>query len=207
MNHLPTLQAPVCGRPLLLYLALNSQAIRALLAQEDNDGNEQPVYYVNRTLKNAETRYPRIEKACLVVIYVSQRLKRYFSAHQILLVNKSHLIKALLHQPLLTGRIAQWLVLLSQYDIGLKTPEAIKSQAIVDLLAQFPGEEESSLSEEISGEVAVAEIPGKKWTMRFDRSATTTSNGVGVVLSCEDGDTIPLSFKLGFSCSSNAAEY
>ena len=32
MNHLPTLQAPVCGRPLLLYLASNSQAIGALLA-------------------------------------------------------------------------------------------------------------------------------------------------------------------------------
>jgi len=40
MNHLPTLQAPVCGPPLLLYLASNSQAIGALLAQEDDDGNE-----------------------------------------------------------------------------------------------------------------------------------------------------------------------
>ena len=43
--------------------------------------------------------------------------------------------------------------------------------------------------------------------MRFDGSATTTSNGVGVVLSCENGDTIPLCFKLGFSCSNNVAEY
>ena len=32
MNHLPTLQAPVRRRPLLLYLASNSQAIGALLA-------------------------------------------------------------------------------------------------------------------------------------------------------------------------------
>ena len=32
INHLPTLQAPVRGRPLLLYLASNSQAIGALLA-------------------------------------------------------------------------------------------------------------------------------------------------------------------------------
>ena len=43
--------------------------------------------------------------------------------------------------------------------------------------------------------------------MRFDGSATTTLNGVGIVLSCEDGDTIPLSFKLGFSCSNNVAKY
>ena len=60
-----------------------------------------------------ETRYLRIERACLVVIYASQRLKQYFLAHQILLVTKPHPIKALLHQPLLTGRIALWLVLLS----------------------------------------------------------------------------------------------
>nr|XP_023922543.1 uncharacterized protein LOC112033993 [Quercus suber] len=159
MNHLPILQAPVRGRPLLLYLASNAQAIGALLAQEDDDGNEQPVYYVSRTLKDAETR------------------------------------------------IAQWLILLSQYDIGLRTPKAVKSQAIADLLAQFPGKEKSSLSEEIPGEVAVAEILGKKWTMRFDGSATATSNGMGVVLSCENGDTIPLSFKLDFSCSNNATEY
>ena len=122
-------------------------------------------------------------------------------------MTKFHLIKALLHQPILMGRIAQWLVLLFQYDIGLRTPKAVKSQAIAVLLAQFPGKEESSLSEEIPGEVAMTDTPGKKWTMRFNGSATTTSNGVGVILSCENGDTIPLSFKLGFSCSNNAAEY
>ena len=119
----------------MLYLASNSQAIGALLVQEDDDGNEQPIYYMSKTLKDAEIRYPRIERACLVVIYASQRLKRYFASHQILLVTKSHPIKALQHQPLLTGRIAQWLVLLSQYDIGLRTSKAVKSQAIADLLA------------------------------------------------------------------------
>ncbi|XP_075665045.1 uncharacterized protein LOC142634639 [Castanea sativa] len=207
MNFLPTLQAPVRGQPLLLYLASNSQAIGALLAQEDDDENEQPIYYVSRTLKDVETRYPKIEKACLVVIYASQRLKRYFAAQQILLVTKSHPIRALLHQPLLTKRIAQWLVLLSQYDISIRTLRAVKSQAIADLLAQFPGSEECSLSEEIPREVAVIELPGKRWTMRFDGSATTTLNGLGIVLSCEDGDTLPLSFKLGFYYSNNAIEY
>ena len=123
------------------------------------------------------------------------------------MVTKSHPIKALLHQPLITGRIALWLVLLSQYDISLRTPKAVKSQAIADLLAQFPGKEESSLSEEILGEVAIVDAPGKKWTVRFDELATIASNRVGIVRSCEDGDTIPLSFKLGFSCSNNAAKY
>ena len=53
----------------------------------------------------------------------------------------------------------------------------------------------------------MVEVQGKKWIMRFDGSTTTTSNGVGVVLNCEDGDTMPLSLKLGFSYSNNTAEY
>ena len=43
--------------------------------------------------------------------------------------------------------------------------------------------------------------------MRFDGSTTTTLNGLRIMLSCEDGDTLPLSFKLKFPCSNNAAEY
>ena len=82
---------------MLLYLASNSQAIGSLLTQEDDDENERPIYYVSKTLKNTKTRYPRIERACLVVIYSSQMLKRYFSAHKILLVTKLCPIKALLH--------------------------------------------------------------------------------------------------------------
>ena len=80
--------------------------------------------------------------------------------------------------------------MLSQYDIGLKTLKAVKSQTIADLLAQFLGKEEYSLGKEIPGEVAMAELPGKKWTMRFDGLTMTTLNGLGIVLSCEDGDTM-----------------
>lgn len=47
----------------------------------------------------------------------------------------------------------------------------------------------------------------RKWTMRFDGSATTALNGKGIVLSCEDGDVVPLSFKLEFTCSNNVVEY
>ena len=87
--------------------------------------------------------------------------------------------------------MAQWLVLLSQYDIGLKTPKTIKSQTIANLLAQFHGEEKCPLSDDILGEVVVVELLGRKWNMRFDGSTTVASNCIGVVLSCEDGDIVP----------------
>ena len=107
MMNLPTVQAPIHKKPLLLYLATNSYAIGALIAQEDRGGTEQPIYYISRALKDAETRYPRAERACLAIVYTSQRLRHYFLAYKVWLMTKSHAIKTLLQQPILSSRISQ----------------------------------------------------------------------------------------------------
>ena len=83
MMNLPTVQAPIHKKPLLLYLATNSYAIGALIAQEDGGGIEQPVYYISHALKDAETRYPRVERTCLAIVYASQRLRHYFLAYEV----------------------------------------------------------------------------------------------------------------------------
>ena len=207
MMNLPTVQAPIHKRPLLLYLATNSYAIGVLIAQENEGGVEQPVYYISRALKDAETRYPRAEKACLAIIYASQRLRHYFLAYEVWLMTKSHAIKALFQQPILSGKISQWLLQLSQYDLRMETPRAVKSKAIADLLAQFPGEEEFSMDDEVSGEVAMAEEVKEQWVMKFDGSSTTQSGGVEVVLYHEEDKVVALSFKLEFPCSNNTVEY
>jgi hypothetical protein len=51
MSKLPTICAPIMKKPLKLYLASNNQAIGALIAQDDEQGQEQPMYYVSRSLK------------------------------------------------------------------------------------------------------------------------------------------------------------
>ncbi|XP_030944436.1 uncharacterized protein LOC115969013 [Quercus lobata] len=87
------------------------------------------------------------------------------------------------------------------------TPRAVKSQAIADLLAQFPGEEEFPLDDEVLGEVAMAEEVREQWVMKFDGSSTTHSEGMGVVLYHEEDKAEALSFKLEFPCSNNTSEY
>ena len=127
MICLPTVQAPICKRPLLLYLATGSYAIGALVTQGDGSDVKQPVYYISHTLKDAKTCYPRAEKACLTILYASQRLHHYFLAYEVWLMTNSHIIKALLRQPILSGMISQWLLQLSQYDLKAGTPKAVKS--------------------------------------------------------------------------------
>jgi hypothetical protein len=106
MDNLPTVKAPIPSILLRLYLASNDKAIGALVAQEDKEGVEQPIYYVSRALRDAETRYARAERACLSLVYATQKLRHYFMAHTVHLMTKSHPIRTLLRRPVLSRRLA-----------------------------------------------------------------------------------------------------
>lgn len=98
---------------------------------------------------------------------------------------KSHAIKALLQQPILFGRISQWLLQLSllqlsRYDLKAGTSKSVKSQAIANLLAQFPGEEEFPLDDGVLEEVVATIVAKEQWVMKFDGSSTINSRGVEV---------------------------
>lgn len=95
MMNLPTVQAPICKKPLFLYLVSSPSAIRALIAQEDRGGVEQPLYYFSHALIDAKTRYPRAERIYLAVVLT----------YEVHLMTKSHEIKALLRQPILSDKI------------------------------------------------------------------------------------------------------
>ena len=51
---LPTMYLPRSRKSLLVYLVATSNVIGALLAQENKEGEEKPVYYVSRQFHNAE---------------------------------------------------------------------------------------------------------------------------------------------------------
>ncbi|GKV49781.1 hypothetical protein SLEP1_g56513 [Rubroshorea leprosula] len=53
--HPPVLVAPVLGRPLILYIAAQEYSLGALLAQVNEEGKENALYYLSRTLVGAET--------------------------------------------------------------------------------------------------------------------------------------------------------
>ena len=66
--HPPILVPPQYGKPLLLYLSVIGDAVRSMLAQEDNDKNERAIYYLSKRFHDYETRYTPIEKSCFALV-------------------------------------------------------------------------------------------------------------------------------------------
>ncbi|XP_028112584.1 uncharacterized protein LOC114310692 [Camellia sinensis] len=183
------------------------QQAGALLVQ-DVDGAKRPVYYITRKIRGAEVRYTSIERHCLALVFTAQKLRHYFLAHQIQIVTKSDPIRYLLSKPALTGKVARWLLALGEFEITCVAPKAIKSQALADLLAQFPSGDYEPVNEEVRGEVhATMASEESFWTLSFDRAAAGGKGGTGIVLTSKSGEKLYLSYKLDFHCSNNETEY
>ena len=49
-------------------------------------GRQQPVYYVSKSLHDAEIRYLPLEKAILTVVHGTRKLPHYFQAHTVVVL-------------------------------------------------------------------------------------------------------------------------
>ena len=77
--------------------------VSLVLIREDN-GLQRPVYYVSKSLHEAEIRYSPLEKAILAVIHASRKLPHYLQAHTIVVLTQLPL-KSVLRSADYTGRI------------------------------------------------------------------------------------------------------
>ena len=71
------MSSPVVNEVLFAYLVVALHAISFVLIRVDN-GIQRPVYYVNKSLDEAEVRYLPLEKAILAVVHATRKLPHYF---------------------------------------------------------------------------------------------------------------------------------
>ena len=79
------MSSPEADEILFAYIAMALHAVSLVLIRVD-DGVQRPVYYVSKSLHEAEIRYLPLEKAILAVVQATQKLPHYFQAHTIIVL-------------------------------------------------------------------------------------------------------------------------
>ncbi|KAI8550830.1 hypothetical protein RHMOL_Rhmol06G0138100 [Rhododendron molle] len=105
-----------------------------MLAQEGDDGVEKAVYYFSKKMVGSEERYAPLGKTCWALVWASKKLRHYMLAYPFLF-----------EKPALTGRMAQWLLMLGKFELKYVTRKFVKGRAIAEFLADYPVEGEKDV--------------------------------------------------------------
>ena len=76
----PIMSSPEADEMLFAYIAVTPHAVSLVLIREDN-GTQRPVYYISKSLHEAEIRYLPLEKAVLAIVQATRKLPHYFQVH------------------------------------------------------------------------------------------------------------------------------
>jgi hypothetical protein len=184
----------------LLYLAATSHVVStAIVVEQQEDGHaypvQRPVYFVSEVLSKSKARYKPVQKLLYVVLITSWKLRHYFQECAITVIIDYPLGDILWNQDA-TGRTSKWAVELGALNIDFKPRTTIKSQALVDFMAEW---RENQLP-------TPAERP-EHWVMYFDGSLKLEGAGVGVLLISPKGEQLKYVLQIFWKVSNNEAVY
>ena len=133
----PILASLEVGETLFMYLAVSDITVSDILFKEGEDGMHRPVFFVSKSLTNAETRYSHLKQAALALRTIAKKLRPCFQAHPIVVLTNLPL-RSTIHKPDLFGRMTHWEIELSEYGIQYKPWLTKKGQVLADFLAEIP---------------------------------------------------------------------
>jgi hypothetical protein len=194
------LTAPLPREDLLLYIAVTTHVISSAIVIERSEeghafGVQRPVYFISEILSESKVRYAAVQKLLYAILITSRMLCHYFNEYKITMIMDFPLVD-ILHNPDATGHISKWAVELGALSIDFKPRTTIKSQALVDFIAEWR-----------ENQIPTPVDKPEHWTMYFDGSLKLDGGGAGVLFISPKCEQLKYVLQILWEVSNNEVEY
>ena len=143
-----------------------------VLAQEDGR-KEYIIAYVSRRLLDTESsRSVFVVRLCLSLYYACTKFRHYLLSSTCIVACQTDVIKYMLQQPILSGRIGKWAYALVEYDLTYESLRTMRGQVVTDFIVDH----------RIKDEEDVSYISVCPWKLYFDGSVCRDGQCIGNVL-------------------------
>ena len=116
----PVLRRADPALPYILQTDWSPTAIGAILAQEDADGEEHPIAYASKSLKDLERKYSATEGECFAVVSFVEHFRPYLWGVPFTLEVDHWCLQWLMTASQNNSRLARWALKLQEYDFKIR---------------------------------------------------------------------------------------
>ncbi|XP_072081005.1 uncharacterized protein [Arachis hypogaea] len=101
-------------------------------------------------------------------------------------------MKQILQKTDVAGRMVQWAIELSEFNLKYEAQTAIKAKCLTDFVAEYAGDQKGTST---------------MWELYVDGSSNKVRSGASIILVSQEVTQIEVSLKFEFPASNNQAEY
>ena len=132
----PTLISPDYTKGFYIFSFASYDTVAAVLLQKDDEGFNHPISFSNKTLRDSELKYDPIDKQAYALINSLKSFRIYILHAKVLAYVPSAIVKDVLTQLVIDGKIDKWIAKLIEFDIEVNPTKLVKGQGLAKLMAE-----------------------------------------------------------------------
>ncbi|WJZ90962.1 hypothetical protein VitviT2T_010076 [Vitis vinifera] len=131
----PIVRAPNWKLPFEVMCDSSDLAMGAVLGQRE-DGKPYVIYYVSKTLNEAQRNYTTTEKELLAVVFALDKFRAYLVGSSIVVFIDHSALKYLLTKQDAKARLIRWILLLQEFNLQIQDKKGVEN-VVADHLSRL----------------------------------------------------------------------
>ncbi|GJR05624.1 putative nucleotidyltransferase, ribonuclease H [Tanacetum coccineum] len=145
LTKAPIMVKPDWSLPFKLMCDASDYAVGAILGQR-SEKYFQPIYYVSKTMTEAQENYTTTKKELLAVVFAFDKFRQYFVLSKTFVYTDNSALRYLFFKQDAKPRLIRWVLLLQEFDIEIRDKKGAENLA-ADHLSRLENHETKEVNE------------------------------------------------------------